>query len=336
MPATRPLVAAAPMAGISNRAYRDICRAHGADLVYGEMVSATALHYQNRRTRELLDLQGEKSLRLVQLFGSVPEYMAEAAYIVKDLGAEAIDINMGCPVPKVVKNGEGAALMQNPALAQALVQAAARSGLPVSVKIRLGWDEAQRNAADFAQSMEAAGAVCVAVHCRTRMQMYQGQADWPMAAEVKRRLSIPVLVNGDIFSPAQALAALEQSGCDGVMIGRGMLGNPWLFRQTVAVLQGKTPPPPPTSAEIIRQAMSHLRQHRGRCRYWSCWRHGSSGPEALADGELAAVRSMRTPLAWYVRGLPHAAALRRDLNRLTSVAEIEALFAAYLDGKYGP
>ncbi len=336
MPAIRPLVAAAPMAGTSNRVFRDICRAHGADLVYGEMVSATALHYKSRRTRELLDLKGEKSLRIVQLFGSVPEYMAEAACIVKDLGAEAIDINMGCPVPKVVKNGEGAALMKNPALAQALVKAAAQSGLPVSVKIRLGWDDQQRNAVDFAQKMEAAGAVLIAVHGRTRSQMYQGRADWRVAAEVKRRLAIPVLVNGDIDSPAQAIAALEQSGCDGVMIGRAMLGNPWLFRQIIAVLQGKNPPPPPEAAEIIAQALSHLRRQRGRCRYWSCWRYGASDAKALAEGELAAVRSMRTPLAWYVRGLPHAAALRRDLNRLNSVEEIEALFHAYLSGSYCP
>ncbi len=327
-------IVAAPMAGISNRVFRDICRSHGAELAYGEMVSATALHYENRRTLELLDLDGENSPKVVQLFGSQVEYMREAAFLVAELGAEWIDLNMGCPVPKVVKNGEGAALMQQPLLAQQLVRAAAEPGLPVSVKLRSGWDEDSRCAADFAQRMEMAGATLLAVHGRTRMQLYQGKADWQEIARVKQAVTIPVLGSGDVTDGASALAMRQQTGCDGVMVGRAMLGNPWVFEELAAAFAGAPPPQRPTPAQILEEAIGQLRRQRERSVYWACFREGEDSPAVVAEGELAAVRAMRNQLSWYVKGLRNSAALRCAVNQLTRVEDVESLLLSYLEQTY--
>ena len=232
-------VFAAPMAGFSTRAFREILREKGIGLAYGEMVSAQALCHGNKRTRELLDFVDEPGLHVVQLFASNPGYMAEGACIARELGAHIIDINMGCPMPKVVNNGEGAALMRNPQLAARLVEAARRCGLPVTVKMRSGFNEAELNAPELAQHLEAAGAALVAVHGRHREQYYTGRADWRQIALVKQAVSIPVAGNGDVFSVADALAMREQTGCDAVMLGRGILGNPWLAGHIAAAFAEK-------------------------------------------------------------------------------------------------
>ncbi len=323
-------VAAAPVAGISNRTYRDIVYDMGADLAYSEMVSAQALVYGNKKTLELLDLAGSRGPAMVQLFGSDPAYMAKAAVIARDLGAEYIDINMGCPVPKVVRNGEGSALMRDQERAAELVAAARDCGLPVSVKIRAGWDEDNCNAPRFAQRMEQAGAWLVAVHGRTRQQFYSGKADRQLIARVKQAVSIPVLANGDIFSAEDALFMMEYTGCDGIMVGRGMLGNPWIFREIKAALAGCHVPSRPEPPQIVEQALAHLHQHIRRSVIWYCRREGDDSPAVRLQGEKLACHAMRNPLGYYVKGLRDAAGLRAAINTLSSYDEIKDLLNNYL------
>lgn len=321
-------ICAAPMAGVSNRAFREITRELGADLAYGEMISARALGYGNRRTWELMDIEGEAAPRLVQISGSEPHFVANAAAEAAKLGAEWIDLNMGCPVQKVVKNNEGSMLMQQPELAAALVAAARSAGLPVSCKFRAGWDEGSRNAVRFAQRMERAGASFVAVHGRTRQQFYSGKADWDIIRDVKQAVAIPVIGNGDIFSAADALAMREHTGCDGVMVGRGMLGNPWLFADIRAAFAGATLPDRPSPPEVAALALRQLRRHIARSVYWYQQRE-SAGPAAAAAGEALAIRAMRGQLGWYTKGMRNAAQLRLRINQAETLPEIERLFAEY-------
>ncbi len=321
-------ICAAPMAGISNRAFREIVREFGADLAYGEMISARALGYGNRRTWELMDIEGEQSPRLVQISGSEAHFVAAAAEAAAMLGAQYIDLNMGCPAPKVARNNEGCMLMRQPELAAKLVSAARSAGLPVSCKFRAGWDDTSRNAVDFARRMAAAGASFLAVHGRTRQQFYSGKADWSVIRAVKQAVDIPVVGNGDIFSAADALSMLEETGCDGVMVGRGMLGNPWLFAEIRAVLRGEAAPARPTAAEIAAVALRHLRRHIARSVYWYQQREGES-PATAAAGESLAIRSLRGHLGWYTKGLRNSAQLRQRINQAESLAEIEALFAVF-------
>ncbi|MCL1816552.1 MAG: tRNA dihydrouridine synthase DusB [Clostridiales bacterium] len=331
---TNPIFAA-PLAGFSTRAFREILRTFGAGLVYGEMVSAQALCYGNKRTLELLDMEGETGPRVVQLFASSPAFIREAACIARELGADIIDINMGCPMPKVVNNGEGAALLRNPQLAASLVEAARLSGLPVTVKMRSGFNEAEQNAPELAQRLEAAGAALLAVHGRHREQYYHGFADWSQIAAVKRVVSIPVAGNGDIFTAADALAMREQTGCDAVMPGRGILGNPWLAGEIAAVLEGK-PTAHVTDTCLLSQrvvldiALGHLKRQVERSIYWQGIREPNMPEQVGLKGELAAVRSMRAHLGHYVKGMPGAARLRAEINKLTRVGEIERLFEIYL------
>lgn len=323
-------ILAAPLAGLTTRAFREICRAAGAGLAYGEMVSAQALCYGNKRTLELIDCEGEPGPRIIQLFGSDPYYLGQAAPLLKQLGVDLIDLNMGCPVPKVVRNGEGAALMRQPAKAAFLVEAVAKAGLPVTVKIRSGWDAQSCNAAELAKRLEAAGAALIAVHGRTRDQFYEGRADWQAIAEVKRAVKIPVAGNGDIWSAVDARLMLEQTGCDAVMVGRGMLGNPWLLGEIRALLAGGELPLRPSQAEVLALALCHLQRQTERYIYWQGKRKQDEPERIRLEGELAAVRSMRGHLGYYVKGMPGAAQLRFRINQLTRVQEIEALFHDYL------
>ncbi len=323
-------IVAAPLAGISGRAWREIARDYGADLAVGEMISARAVGYGNKRTLELLDIQGEAAPVAVQICGSEPEFVAQAASLAAGLGADYLDLNMGCPVPKVVRNREGAALMLNPALAAELIAAAKSAGRPVSVKFRSGWDPGRQNAVAFAQMAEAAGAAFLTVHGRTRDQFYSGQADWAIIAQVKTAVGIPVIGNGDIFSAADALRMLAQTNCDGVMVGRGALGNPWLFREIRAALRGEAPPARPEPAEVAAQAVAHLRRQVQLAERWIVPREKDEITGKKLAEELT-VRALRGHLGWYTKGLRHAAKLRQLINGCATVGEIEGLFRDYLN-----
>ena len=249
----------APMAGVTDLPFRLLCKESGCGLVVSEMISDNALLFDNDRTLEMLRMEPAERPVAMQIFGSNPELMAQAAQKVEAAGADIIDINMGCPAPKIVKNGEGSALMRKPELAQRILRAVvAAVQVPVTVKIRKGWSEQEVNAVELALLAEEAGVAAVAVHGRTREQFYEGKADWQIIREVKEALSIPVIGNGDIWSPADAARMLEQTGCDGIMVGRGCQGNPWLFRDILAYLQTGVVPPAPSLEERRRFILRHL------------------------------------------------------------------------------
>ncbi|MBQ5951731.1 MAG: tRNA dihydrouridine synthase DusB [Lachnospiraceae bacterium] len=311
---TVPLPAGlAPMAGVTDLPFRRLCREMGCGLFYTEMVSAKALHYGNKNTAELLVTEPAETPLAVQLFGSEPEIMAEAAErLAEDPAFDIIDVNMGCPVPKVVKNGEGSALMEDPALAGKIVAAMVRRcARPVTVKFRLGFTRDHVNAAEFAKVLEDAGAAALAVHGRTRDMFYSGRADWEEIARVKAAVKIPVLGNGDIFSGADARRRMEESGVDGVLIARGAKGNPWIFREAAAALAGEEIPARPAPREIGDVLLRHFRDL------------------AALKGERVAVREMRSHAAWYTAGLPESSRLRGSLNTAESAEELEALLAGY-------
>ena len=322
-------LAAAPLAGFSNRAFRDVCRTMGADIAYGEMISSRGISYANKRTLELMDVQGEAAPVIVQLSGSDPEAMAEAAIYAASQNVDIIDLNMGCPVGKIVRNHEGSALMQNLPLAAKLIKSAKTAGKPVSIKFRSGWDDEHINAVDFAIMAEEAGAAFVAIHARTRQQFYNGKADISLIAQVKAALNIPVIGNGDIYSAMDALRMLEQTGCDGIMPGRGMIGNPWLFRELRAALSGEEIPARPLPEEVLSTALAHLEEHIRRSIFWYEQREGASADTHQLAEDLA-VRSMRAHLGWYTKGLRYAAKLRLGVNQLHTATAIRELFQDYL------
>lgn len=292
----------APMAGVSDIAFRLLCHEQGAGLVCSEMVSAKAILYGNKNTEELLQIHPEEGAVSLQLFGSDPDIVSEMAKRIEERPFAVLDLNMGCPVPKVVNNGEGSALMKDPLLAGRIVEKTAKAiQKPLTVKIRKGFDDDHVNAVEMAHILQESGAAAVAVHGRTREQYYSGQADWDIIAQVKAAVKIPVIGNGDITDGESALRLLKKTGCDGVMIGRGAQGNPWVFREVTAALEGREIPPRPTRQELYDMIARHAQL------------------AAQYKGEYITVREMRKHLAWYTTGLPHAAALRRQINSIETM-----------------
>ena len=305
-------LALAPMAGITDLPFRLICRRLGCGMTVSEMVSAKGLLYKNVKTTEMLRIDDGERPTAIQLFGSVPAELAEAARMVEASGADMIDFNMGCPVPKIVNNGEGSALMKNPQLAHDILAAMVKAvKIPVTVKFRAGWDDANRNAVEIARAVEAAGVSAVAVHGRTRQQFYEGKADWSIIADVKQAVKVPVFGNGDIFTVADGLRMLEQTGCDGLMIGRGADGNPWLFAALAAALRGEPLPQQPSLKERLAQAAEHL--------------------EMLIayKNEVVAVKEMRRHISAYLKGMPHAAEFRGRFHKVDTQEQFSELLAEY-------
>lgn len=300
------------MAGITDKVYRRIMREMGIDYCFTEMVCAKALVYRNEKTRALLDISGEEDFCGVQLFGANPMEMAEAARYAEAHGARVIDINMGCPVPKVVNNGEGAALLKNPILAEKIVKAVKEVvAVPITVKLRRGFDGGMEGL-ELARRLEAAGVAAITVHGRDRAQYYSGVADWEFIAKVKAALSVPVIGNGDIFRGEDALRMVERTGCDGVMVARGMQGEPWLIRNIRACFRGEeeyTPTPRERAEMAIRQLHGAMELY----------------------GEWMGIRFMRKFFGWYIRGFREAAATRNALNGFTEAAAIEEYLLAWAE-----
>lgn len=304
-------VVAAPLAGVTDKAGREMARLFGCGLVYTEMISDMGLVYKQQRTLELAAVAGESGMVAAQVFGSKPQTMAEGARILEKLGAQLIDINMGCPTPKIVRNGEGAALMKNSTLARDLLRSVVDAvTVPVTVKIRKGWDEDSINYVEIALLAEAEGVQAVALHPRTRQEFFSGNADWEAIKTLKSHLTIPVIGNGDIWSAADALQMVKQTGCDAVMIGRGAMGNPFIYRETVALLEHQQVLPGPSLRERFKAARQHLDlaiQHKG---------------------EYTAVREMRKHFAWYCRGLRGATRVRAAINQAVTRDQLLAALAS--------
>lgn len=289
----------APMAGVSDLAFRLLCREQGAGLVCTEMVSAKAIYYKNKGTKELMESRPQERPLQLQLFGSDPELMAAMAAQVEDGPWDIIDINMGCPVPKVVKNGDGSALLRDIPRIEKIVAAMTRAiKKPVTVKIRKGFEMGEECAAEAARAAEAGGAAAVTVHGRTREQYYGGRADWECIRRVKEAVRIPVIGNGDITSAEKARQMFEQTGVDGIAVGRAAKGNPWIFREIRSLLSGEAIPPRPSVGEIEEMILRHLQL------------------ELSYKPERVAVREMRKHVAWYTVGLPGSAGLRRIVNEI--------------------
>lgn len=298
----------APMAGVTDLPFRLLCREQGAGLLCMEMVSAKAISFHNKNTEALLNIDEKEPPVSLQLFGSDPDIISEMAAYIEERPFDILDINMGCPVPKVVGNGEGSALMKNPKLVEQIISKTVRAiRKPVTVKIRKGFDEQHVNAVEIARIAEASGAAAIAVHGRTREQYYSGRADWAIIRQVKEAVSIPVIGNGDVNSPESAKAMLEETGCDGLMIGRAARGNPWIFRRIQTYLETGCDPGAPSPEQVRDMMLRHARM--------------------LLDykGTYTGIREMRKHVGWYTAGLPHSARLRAEANEVESLEELENL-----------
>lgn len=292
----------APMAGVTDLPFRVLCREQGAGCVVTEMVSAKAVLYNNKNTRELLQIDPAERPVAVQLFGSEPDIMAEIAARLEEGPYDYIDVNMGCPVPKIVNNGEGSALMKNPGQAKKVLTAMVKAvKKPVTVKFRKGFNDLSVNAVEFAKMAESCGVAAVAVHGRTREQYYSGKADWDIIRQVKEAVRIPVIGNGDIFTPEDAGRMLKETGCDGIMVARGAKGNPWLFGRINHYLDTGEVLPGPSMAEIKAMILRHGRML------------------VQFKGEGVAMREMRGHMAWYTKGMPHSATLRNEINQVETL-----------------
>ena len=297
-----------PMAGVTDLPFRLLCKEQGAGLLCMEMVSAKAILYNNKNTETLLEIHPDEQPVSLQFFGSDPKIMSEMAKRVEERPFDIMDINMGCPVPKVVKNGEGSALMKNPKLVHEIVSAMVKAiNKPVTVKIRKGFDDTCINAVEIAKIIEDAGAAAVAVHGRTREQYYSGTADWEIIRQVKEAVSIPVIGNGDVTSPQKAEELVKQTGCDGIMIAKGAQGNPWIFSEMIAYEQTGQLPDRPARREVREMMLRHARL------------------QLQYKGEYLGIREMRKHVAWYTKGLQGSAKLREEINRVESYAELEEL-----------
>ncbi|MCI9167639.1 MAG: tRNA dihydrouridine synthase DusB [Dorea sp.] len=298
----------APMAGVTDLPFRLLCKEQGAGLLCMEMISAKALQYKNKNTKTLLAIHPEEYPVSLQLFGSDADIISRMAQEIEELPFQILDINMGCPVPKVVKNGEGSALMNQPKLVYEIVSKTVRAiRKPVTVKIRKGFDDTRVNAVEIARIAEQAGAAAVAVHGRTREQYYSGKADWDIIRQVKEAVSIPVIGNGDVFSKESALSMRRETGCDGVMIARGAQGNPWIFSELLEYGQTGVLPKRPSPEEIRDMMLRHARM------------------QIDFKGDYLGIREMRKHVAWYTKGLKGAARLREEINKTESYEELTAL-----------
>lgn len=293
----------APLAGITDKSMRSLCIQQGASFVYTEMVSGKGLWFGDRKSRNLLQLsQAEKGRAGFQIFGSDPEIMAFTAKNLRNEDNLILDLNVGCPVPKIVKNGEGSALLKDLDKLYDIITAMVKeAGKPVTAKIRMGFSKGQNTAVETAKAVQAAGAAAITVHGRTREQYYEGKADWKVIADVKAALNIPVIGNGDVNSGEDAIRMIEQTGCDGVMIARGALGNPWIFRDAAALWRGEDKPQPPSMEERVKMLLKHL--------------------DMVAEdkGAEIAVREIRKHVGWYVKGIRGASFIKREVNSITDI-----------------